>query len=94
MDRGMYGRKMHSSPSPGKVNSPRIARGRGIAVSTLIPDKCLCYRPHCFVLCNVCGYWTRGRVRYFCPVHPQTVFLFDIAQCPQCKSYGFMLTEF
>ncbi|XP_076222476.1 uncharacterized protein CG13380 isoform X3 [Nomia melanderi] len=83
-----------TSPSPGKVNSPRIARGRGIAVSTLIPDKCLCYRPHCFVLCNVCGYWTRGRVRYFCPVHPQTVFLFDIAQCPQCKSYGFMLTEF
>ncbi|CAK9800990.1 hypothetical protein ANTQUA_LOCUS2656 [Anthophora quadrimaculata] len=77
-----------------KTNTLRVGRGRGIAQSNLPYNKCLCNRPHCFVLCNVCGYWTKGRVRYFCPIHPKIVFLFDIAQCPQCKSYGFMLSEF
>ncbi|XP_076249350.1 uncharacterized protein CG13380-like [Calliopsis andreniformis] len=77
----------------GRSDTVRAAKGRGIALSHLPPNKCLCNRPHCFVLCNVCGYWTKGRVRYCCPLHPQTIFLFDISQCPQCKSYGFMLTE-
>ncbi|XP_043588599.1 uncharacterized protein CG13380 [Bombus pyrosoma] len=72
----------------------RVARGRGIARSNLPADRCLCHRPYTVVLCNVCGYWTKGRVRYFCPIHPQVVFLFDIPQCPQCKSYGFMLSEY
>ena len=83
-------------PKPGKMNSVmgRIGRGRGVVKSNVPSNKCLCYRPYCFVSCNVCGYWTRGRVRYFCPIHPQTVFLFDITQCPQCKSFGHMLSEF
>lgn len=87
---------MYVNTKPGKMNSVRIGRGRGRGtVHSKIPsDKCLCYRPYCFVLCNVCGFWTKGRVRYFCPIHPQTVFLFDITQCPQCKSYGHMLSEY
>lgn len=77
----------------GRTESMRMGRGRGIGVCNLPPGKCLCIRPHRIVICNVCGYWTMGRVRYFCPVHPQTIFLFDIPQCPQCKAYGFMMTE-
>lgn len=72
----------------------RPTKGRGLSQINLPVDKCLCDRPHCFVLCNACGYWTKGRVRYFCPIHPQTIFLFDISQCPRCKSYEYMLTEF
>ncbi|XP_078039909.1 uncharacterized protein LOC144471592 [Augochlora pura] len=88
-DNGMLTGPLSENRTP-----PRVARGRGMAISSLLPDKCLCNRPHSYVLCNVCGYLTTGRVRYFCPVHPQTIFLLDIAQCPQCRTYGYMLTEF
>ncbi|XP_011329538.1 uncharacterized protein LOC105274801 [Ooceraea biroi] len=54
---------------------------------------CICYRPHCNIICNGCGFWTKGRVRYMCPQHPKIVFLHDHAQCPRCRSYSFMLTE-
>lgn len=68
---------MFLNAKPGKMQTENkvTARGRGIALSHLPPGKCLCNRPHCFVLCNVCGYWTKGRVRYFCPVHPQVCLL-------------------
>ncbi|PBC26768.1 hypothetical protein APICC_01080 [Apis cerana cerana] len=85
---------MYFNSKFGNRNPMRMARGRGIAQSNLSSNECLCNRPHGFVLCNVCGYLTKGRVRYFCPIHPQTIFLLDIAQCPQCKSYGFMLSEY
>ncbi|CAL7938854.1 unnamed protein product [Xylocopa violacea] len=94
--------KMYGNAKVGKTNALIMGmgrgrgrgRGRGIAQNSVAKNTCLCHRPYSFVLCNVCGYWTKGRVRHFCPIHPQTVFLLDITQCPQCKSCGFMLTEF
>ncbi|XP_036145286.1 uncharacterized protein CG13380 isoform X2 [Monomorium pharaonis] len=56
-------------------------------------SECICYRPHSNVICNGCGFWSRGRVRNSCPQHPKIVFLHDYDQCPRCKSYDFMLTE-
>ncbi|KAL0123749.1 hypothetical protein PUN28_005922 [Cardiocondyla obscurior] len=54
---------------------------------------CICNRPHTIIICNSCGFWTRGRVRAHCPQHPTVVFLHDYSQCPRCKSYTDMLTE-
>ncbi|XP_014477831.1 PREDICTED: uncharacterized protein CG13380 [Dinoponera quadriceps] len=56
-------------------------------------SDCICYRPHSNIICNRCGFWIKGRVRYYCPQHPKIVFLHDHHQCPRCKSYDFMLTE-
>ncbi|XP_011139038.1 uncharacterized protein LOC105182931 [Harpegnathos saltator] len=56
-------------------------------------SECICYRPHSNIICNGCGFWTKGRVRYYCPEHPKIVFLHDHEQCPRCRSYDFMLTE-
>lgn len=33
--------------------------------------ECICYRPHSTIICNGCGFWTKGRVRYSCPQHPK-----------------------
>jgi len=33
--------------------------------------ECICYRPHSNIICNGCGFWTKGRVRYCCPQHPK-----------------------
>ncbi|XP_011878180.1 PREDICTED: uncharacterized protein CG13380 [Vollenhovia emeryi] len=57
------------------------------------PLKCICFRPYSHIICNGCGFWTKGRVRHDCPQHPKIVFLYDHSQCPRCKSYAFMLTE-
>lgn len=43
-------------------------------------SECICYRPHSNIICNCCGFWTKGRVRYCCPQHPKvtivSLFLF------------------
>lgn len=36
-------------------------------------SECICYRPHSNIICNGCGFWTRGRVRYCCPQHPKVL---------------------
>lgn len=35
--------------------------------------ECICYRPHSNIICNRCGFWTKGRVRYCCPQHPKVL---------------------
>ncbi|XP_012279950.1 uncharacterized protein CG13380 [Orussus abietinus] len=72
----------------------RVIRGRGIAQTNFPINKCLCDRPRSHVLCRVCGFLTWGRIRYACPLHPLTLFLSDLTQCPCCRAYEFMLSEF
>lgn len=38
-------------------------------------SECICYRPHSNIICNCCGFWTKGRVRYSCPLHPKVSIL-------------------
>jgi len=38
-------------------------------------SECICYRPHSNIICNGCGFWTRGRVRYCCPQHPKVTVI-------------------
>ncbi|XP_026674846.1 uncharacterized protein CG13380 isoform X2 [Ceratina calcarata] len=78
--------------NPQYTSNPSKGMGRGTGMGQNC-DQCICFRPYAFVICNVCGYWTKGRIRYFCPFHPQTIFLCDITQCPQCKCYSHMLSE-
>ncbi|XP_024894137.1 uncharacterized protein LOC112468940 [Temnothorax curvispinosus] len=80
------------------MESGYIIRGNERITAKEIPNsdaasECICYRPHSNIICNGCGFWTKGRVRYCCPQHPKIVFLHDHAQCPRCRSYDFMLTE-
>lgn len=84
---------MYLNEKPGRMSSVRIGRGRGRGtVHSKIPsDKCLCYRPHCLVLCNVCGFWTKGRVRYFCPIHPQVCFIITTILLNTIQNNGYSL---
>jgi hypothetical protein len=69
-------------------------RGRGAASEKTVEDiTCECTRPNTNVHCNMCGYVTVGRIRKLCPRHPTTIFLLDLAQCPRCRSYSFMMQK-
>ncbi|ESO06943.1 hypothetical protein HELRODRAFT_170979 [Helobdella robusta] len=48
--------------------------------------QCICDRPEQIVLCKLCSYELKGRVRKRCIVHPTTVYVMDISCCPQCHS--------
>jgi hypothetical protein len=69
-------------------------REGGAAPEKTVEDiTCECTRPNTNVHCNACGYVTAGRIRKPCPRHPTTIFLLDLAQCPWCRSYSFMMQE-
>ncbi|XP_069675851.1 uncharacterized protein CG13380 [Periplaneta americana] len=70
-----------------------MGRGRGVC-NNVISKDCVCTRPYSHILCNVCGFIMEGRIRKTCPIHPLTLFLMDISQCPQCKAHSFMMQEF
>lgn len=44
-------------------------------------SECICYRPHSNIICNGCGFWTKGRVRYYCPQHPQVLYNKIVLEC-------------
>ncbi|KDR09017.1 hypothetical protein L798_01143 [Zootermopsis nevadensis] len=75
------------------MNRGNLGRGRGVSLDQE-EHKCVCTRPDTNVLCNVCGYITKGRIRKTCPKHKLTLYLMDIQQCPRCKAYSFMMQEF
>lgn len=45
-------------------------------------SECICYRPYSNIICNGCGFWTKGRVRHCCPQHPKVIislfFVFEV----------------
>ncbi|PSN49378.1 hypothetical protein C0J52_12207 [Blattella germanica] len=74
----------------GNRNEPK---GRGIRIETPLKNVCLCTRPNGLILCNVCGFVMKGRLRRVCMLHTNTLFLMDVDRCPRCKSYSFMMQE-
>lgn len=58
---------------PGISSSPVIGMGRAGTNVEFIPepDKCLCNRPQCTVVCKNCGFKAFGRIYYKCPKHPE-----------------------
>ncbi|XP_048511233.1 uncharacterized protein LOC125500960 [Athalia rosae] len=78
----------------GGIIKRHLSRGRGIPCSDLSCNACLCDRAHRHILCAVCGYTGWGRIKFSCPQHPQTIFLIDVSQCPKCRAYGYMMSEF
>lgn len=59
------------------------------------PPGCICTRAYGTVFCKSCGWLCQtSRVRMPCPVHLRTIYLMDISQCPICKAFPPVLTEF
>ena len=74
------GNSHHSSTTNGNCGNPddfgprkRITERRR-QLDGFDSGDCICSRPSALVVCNACGFFETGRIRYPCPVHHQVCY--------------------